>query len=83
MTGKDRGQGGNHSIQDALNLVRAWTKIASRNVTRAQEVANYEEELINRGREEVQLSVKTALTVHNWENLLESPLMKNGLKKAS
>ena len=73
---KDRGLGGNHSIQDAL------TKIEVGNTSRAQEIAGYEE-MIQRTREEVRLSVESALTIHDWERLLESPVMKHGMKQMS
>jgi hypothetical protein len=59
------------------------TKIEAGSVSRAEGVSRYEEEVIKRGTEEVQISVKTALTVHSWESLLESPLMKHGLTKMS
>ena len=79
----DRGQGGNHSVQDVLNLVSVLKKTELGGASRAEEIARYEEELIRRGKEEVQISVQTALTVHNWETLLESPLMRHGMTKMS
>ena len=43
----------------------------------------YTEELIRRGGEEVNLSLKTALDVQNWEVFMEGPLMKHGITKMS
>jgi hypothetical protein len=44
-------------------------------------VAAYTDEMIKRGSEEVKLSLKTAVTVHDWEVFMESPLMKHGITK--
>ena len=46
-------------------------------------IADYTEEMIKRGAEEVKLSLQTALTVHDWAVFMESPLMKHGITKAS
>jgi hypothetical protein len=59
------------------------TKIKVENSSRAGEIDRYEEEMMKRGKEEAEMSVKTALTVHNWELLLDSPLMKHGVTKMS
>ena len=79
----DRGQGLNHSILDASNFVDAIARIATTRGKKQDEIASYDEELIKRGAEEVQLSVTTALTVHNWALFMESPLMKHGVTKMS
>jgi len=55
------------------------TNIQASEESREREMAAYDEELIKRGAEEVKLSVKTAHTVHNWTELMESPLMKHGI----
>jgi 2-polyprenyl-6-methoxyphenol hydroxylase-like FAD-dependent oxidoreductase len=78
-----RGQGLNHCILDASNLIEAVNRIRSADSTREAEIASYEKELIDRGAEEVNLSVETALTVHNWPQFMESPLMKHGVTKMS
>jgi len=46
-------------------------------------IADYTEEMIKRGAEEVNISLKTALTVHDWAVFMESPLMKHGITKMS
>ncbi len=46
-------------------------------------VAASTEEMIKRGAEEVNLSLKTAVTVHDWAVFMESPLMKHGITKMS
>lgn len=50
---------------------------------REKEMVAYDEEVIRRGAEEVKLSVKTTHTIHNWEEFMESPLMKYGVTKMS
>lgn len=50
---------------------------------RETDMIAYEKEMLERGAEEVQLSVKTALTVHDWTRFMESPLMKHGVTKIS
>jgi 2-polyprenyl-6-methoxyphenol hydroxylase-like FAD-dependent oxidoreductase len=79
----DRGQGLNHCILDVLNLVEKIQKVQNGEGAREEEIVAYEKESISRGAEEVQLSVKTALTVHNWAEFMESPLMKHGVTKMS
>lgn len=46
-------------------------------------IAGYTEELIKRGVEEVNLSLETALMVHDWAAFMDSPLMKHGITKMS
>jgi len=77
-----RGQGLNHCILDASNLIDTITRIES-DSSRKEEISGYEKELIHRGAEEVKLSVETAMTVHNWSQLMESPLMRHGITKMS
>jgi hypothetical protein len=79
----DRGQGLNHSILDASNFVAAAVKIKKEQGEKEELVAAYTEEIVKRGVEEVKLSLKTAVAVHDWEVFMESPLMKHGLTKMS
>jgi hypothetical protein len=46
-------------------------------------IAGYTKELIKRGTEEVNISLKTALMVYDWAMFMESPLMKHGITKMS
>jgi hypothetical protein len=41
-------------------------------------ITKYTDDMLSRGAEEVKSSLRTALTAHDWELLLESPLMKHG-----
>ncbi|KAE9364775.1 FAD/NAD(P)-binding domain-containing protein [Stipitochalara longipes BDJ] len=78
-----RGQGLNHCILDASNFVAAVAKIKREQSKKEDSIKEYTEELIKRGGEEVNLSLKTALTVHDWAVFMESPLMKHGITKMS
>ena len=46
-------------------------------------ITAYDEELVKRGAAEVNLSVKNALMVHDWDSVMDSPAMKHGIKKMS
>lgn len=46
-------------------------------------IGDYTEELTKRGAEEVNLSVKNTLTIHDWTKFMESPLMQHGITKMS
>jgi 2-polyprenyl-6-methoxyphenol hydroxylase-like FAD-dependent oxidoreductase len=78
-----RGQGLNHSITDAINLVEAIQKIQADRTEMPELIASYNSEMIKRCGDEVKSSVKNAYLVHDWEKLMESPLMKVGIKKTS
>jgi 2-polyprenyl-6-methoxyphenol hydroxylase-like FAD-dependent oxidoreductase len=78
-----RGQGANHSICDASNLVDAIVKIHAGEGSREDEITGYDKEAIKRGAEEVRLSLDSAQNVHVWENLMASPMMQHGLTKMS
>lgn len=71
----------NHCILDASNLMDSLLKIQADPESQELSIATYEDELISRGQEEVQMSVQTAMTVHDWEQLMNSPLMKHGITK--
>ena len=58
-------------------------KVKSEQGNKEDSITAYTEELIKRGGEEVNLSLKTAIDVHNWEVFMESPLMKHGITKMS
>jgi hypothetical protein len=71
----------NHCILDASNLMDSILKIQADPKCQGMSIATYEDELISRGQEEVEVSVKTAMTIHNWDQFMNSPLMKHGVTK--
>ena len=83
-----RGQGLNHAITDALKLCEAVTKIWRPReglVTeeRAGAIDEYEEEMIERGGAEVRLSYQNTVMVHDWEKVLQSPVLNQGLRRGA
>jgi hypothetical protein len=63
--------------------VAAIAKIKTEEGKKEELIAGYTEEMIKRGAEEVNLSIKTALTAHDWTVFMESPIMKHGVTKMS
>ena len=83
-----RGQGLNHAITDAVKLWEAittsWRADGNAFVEeRARAVQGYESEMIARGGEEVRLSAKNTGMLHDWQQFMESPMVKYGLQKGN
>ncbi|CZR55964.1 related to monooxygenase [Phialocephala subalpina] len=78
-----RGQGLGQSIRDAAILVKSLKNIQEHNGKNelAKIINEYEEEMIKRGGEEVEMSVRTMTMVHDWQKLMQSPFMKFGGQK--
>ncbi|MCJ1470410.1 hypothetical protein MMC07_009055 [Pseudocyphellaria aurata] len=81
-----RGQGLNHAITDASELISAITKHWDSNKGLASEVRAhvidaYETEMIVRGGEEVRSGEENSKMVHDWEKVRQSSLFKKGLAK--
>ncbi|TVY51581.1 FAD-dependent monooxygenase cctM [Lachnellula cervina] len=72
-----RGQGLNHSMADAAKLVEALTSEPNQIVA----IQNSELEMKDRAGEEVRSSVANTTMLHDWNRVLESPLMKAGLQQ--
>ncbi|KAH7304202.1 hypothetical protein B0I35DRAFT_401547 [Stachybotrys elegans] len=73
-----RGQGLNHAVADAAKIV----EILTRQGTQSQEerIQEYEAEMIERGGKEVRLSELNTRMLHDWEQLMNSPLVTQGLQ---
>ena len=79
-----RGQGLNHAIKDAFNLIAAISKarqpdgdfsLKKRQIC----IEEYEREMIDRGGEEVRLGEMNSKMLHDWEKALQSPTFMKGL----
>ncbi|KAI9796417.1 MAG: hypothetical protein M1833_006189 [Piccolia ochrophora] len=77
-----RGQGLNHAICDAANLVEALANVQRGDVAREDAITTYDREVVRRGADEVTSSKHTALAMFNWDVFMESPMIKMALKKA-
>lgn len=81
-----RGQGLNHAIQDAYNLVNILAKSPSASgdeeTSLAKQIQNYSDEVARRGADEVNLSKQNAFMALNWKTLHQSPVMKHSLDRS-
>ncbi|KAM0264119.1 hypothetical protein ACHAQJ_000864 [Trichoderma viride] len=73
-----RGQGLNNAATDALRLVSAIENAAAGKVTMADAITAYDKEVVDRGQEEVRRTRELALSIRDWDNFLESPIVKFG-----
>ncbi|CAD0095884.1 unnamed protein product, partial [Aureobasidium vineae] len=80
-----RGQGLNHAIQDAYNLVNilvASHKNSSTSSDLPSQLQSYAQEVSIRGGEEVRLSKQNAYMVLDWKLLEQSPVFKHALDRS-
>lgn len=73
----DRGQGLNNAILDIGLLAK---QVDERGFTAAA-IDAYEEEMLPRARDAVRSSNTNSEETHDWSKLMQSPLMKVGLKQ--
>ena len=45
-------------------------------------VQAYDDEVLARGQLEMRISLQQSLGIHNWETLMQSPMVKIGMKQA-
>jgi hypothetical protein len=48
----------------------------------AEAISEYDDEVLERGRLEMQISLKQTLFIHNWDTLMASPMVKMGMHQA-
>ena len=77
----DRGQGLQHAIEDVAKYVAALGTVKSGQAKLKDAIDEYEAEMIARGGEEVRLSKLNTEMVHQWDKLMQSPLLQKGAKK--
>lgn len=77
-----RGQGLNHAICDAGYFVDAIQKVVTGTSSLKDAVASYSAEVVRRGADEVSISTQNAHMMLNWDQLMESPIMKRSLRKS-
>lgn len=78
-----RGQGMNHAICDVANLVAAIRSLRTDQRNLAASIEKYSQEVVQRGADEVIGSRKQALMFLDWDQLMHSPMMKQGLQKSN
>ena len=77
----DRGQGLNHAICDASNLVQAIEKVRDGEITLREAIAAYDKEAVRRGADEVQASRQSAYMMLDHSQIMDSPIMTRSLEK--
>lgn len=77
-----RGQGLNHAICDAGYFVDAMQKVATGASSLKDAIVAYSAEVVRRGADEVLISTQNAHMMLNWDQLMESPIMKRSLAKS-
>lgn len=75
-----RGQGLNHSFNDAYNFVEALKTIQS-GATQRDVIQTYCQEMSKRGGREVELSKQSAEVMSRYETFSQSVFVKQGFKK--
>lgn len=77
-----RGQGLNNALQDASNFVAALGDVEKGFKSLEDAVEGYDGEVLERGSLEMKVSLKQTLFIHNWETLMQSPMVKMGMHQA-
>ncbi|KAI9783568.1 MAG: hypothetical protein M1839_003738 [Geoglossum umbratile] len=72
-----RGQGLNIALLDAADYVGAMVKVQNTEKTLEEAVEEYGKEVLERGTAESKMSFLSTRTVHRWEELMNSPIMKD------
>jgi 2-polyprenyl-6-methoxyphenol hydroxylase-like FAD-dependent oxidoreductase len=77
-----RGQGGNLAIKDAQEFITAIENFQNGDVTLAEALDQYDKGVVARG-EEVAISKKQSEAFHDFQAMLNSPVVKMGVKPAN
>jgi 2-polyprenyl-6-methoxyphenol hydroxylase-like FAD-dependent oxidoreductase len=77
-----RGQGLNNALQDSSNLVAAIQKVVNGEQGLREAIDEYDKEMLERGMLEMNISLKQTLFIHNWKTLMQSPMVKMGMRQA-
>lgn len=77
--GVDRGQGANNAFFDSYCFVEAM-KAVQGGAPIEQAISDYDEKILKRGQEEVQISKAQTFFTHDWENFINSPVKRRGYR---
>ncbi|KAF2110636.1 hypothetical protein BDV96DRAFT_603720 [Lophiotrema nucula] len=75
-----RGQGANNAFYDSYCFVEAIKSAVNNNTPLEKAVSEYDEKILTRGQEEVQISKAQTFFTHDWENFINSPVITLGTK---
>jgi hypothetical protein len=73
-----RAQGLNNALQDAHNYVQALLAVRDGKKSLADAITAYGDEVLERGSAENKLSNMWGPVLHNWQALMNTPMMKQG-----
>ena len=76
-----RGQGLQHALEDAAKLVDELTLFGRGQQSLESAVRNYEDEMKPRASKEVFISVMAGQMSHRFDQLMQSPMVQNGLEQ--
>ncbi|KAF3042653.1 hypothetical protein E8E12_005228 [Didymella heteroderae] len=76
-----RGQGLNNALQDASNFVSTLVSVSKGSATLAEAIQAYDDEVLERGQTEMEISLKQSYFIHDWETLMQSPMFKIGMRQ--
>jgi 2-polyprenyl-6-methoxyphenol hydroxylase-like FAD-dependent oxidoreductase len=68
----------NHGIADAVVMVKEITAASKGEKSLSDAIKAYQDEMISRAGEEVQISVGNTQMLHDWEKAQMSPLLQRG-----
>jgi 2-polyprenyl-6-methoxyphenol hydroxylase-like FAD-dependent oxidoreductase len=77
-----RGQGLNNALMDARAFVECIRDVVDEKGGLEEGVQSYDEEVFKRGKAEMEVSLKQTLFIHDWETLMQSPMVKMGMRQA-
>ncbi|KAF2260581.1 FAD/NAD(P)-binding domain-containing protein [Lojkania enalia] len=75
-----RGQGANNAFYDSYCFVDAMKSVVQGKATLQGAVDEYDENVLKRGQEEVHISKVQTFFTHDWNNLVNSPVIKLGTR---
>ncbi|KAJ4989714.1 hypothetical protein SVAN01_04744 [Stagonosporopsis vannaccii] len=75
-----RGQGANNAFFSAHSLVEALKSVKDGTATLKEAITSYDENILKRGANEVQISKAQSFFTHDWPNFINSPVMTLGTK---
>jgi 2-polyprenyl-6-methoxyphenol hydroxylase-like FAD-dependent oxidoreductase len=76
-----RAQGLNNALQDAHSYVVGLISVVESQKTLSEVVTEYSHESLRRGAAEIKLSSAWGPTLHDWNTLVNTPMMKQGYGK--
>ena len=77
----DRGQGLNNALEDAAHYVEAIASFLGGKQSMSDAITDYDDEVLTRGKKEIEISYNQAVAFHHWNLITESPMAKYGTYK--